>query len=111
MSAAVRGRPRPIVRDVAVDGTLVAALGEVVGAAHVLVDADLRAPYEVDWSGRRFGDCAAVVRPGTASEVSLVLRRCRAAGVPVVVQGGNTGLVGGGVPGGGEVVLSTRRPP
>ena len=33
----------------------------------------------------------------------------RAAGVAVVVQGGNTGLVGGGVPAGGEVLLSTRR--
>jgi len=40
-----------------------------------------------------------------------VLRACADEGVPVVPQGGNTGLVGGGVPAGvaGAVVLSTRR--
>jgi FAD/FMN-containing dehydrogenase len=38
-----------------------------------------------------------------------VVSACAASGVPVVPQGGNTGLVGAGVPGDGEVVLSTRR--
>ena len=38
-----------------------------------------------------------------------MLGRCREAGVPVVPQGGNTGLVGGGVPRHGEVVLSLAR--
>ena len=32
-----------------------------------------------------------------------------AAGAAIVPQGGNTGLVGGGVPRGGEVLLSLRR--
>src|SRR5439155_4419195 len=34
---------------------------------------------------------------------------CTSAGQPVVVQGGNTGLVGGGIPAGGEVLLSLTR--
>jgi FAD/FMN-containing dehydrogenase len=38
-----------------------------------------------------------------------VLALCAGAGVPVVPQGGNTGLVGGGVPWHGEVVLSLTR--
>ena len=38
-----------------------------------------------------------------------VLAACFAAGIAVVPQGGNTGLVGGGVPRGGEVVLSLAR--
>ena len=38
-----------------------------------------------------------------------VLALCTDAGVPVVPQGGNTGLVGGGVPLHGEVVLSLTR--
>jgi FAD/FMN-containing dehydrogenase len=52
-----------------------------------------------------------VVRPGAPAEVAAVLAACAEAGVPVVPQGGNTGLVGGGVPAGvdGAVVLSTRR--
>jgi FAD/FMN-containing dehydrogenase len=90
---------------------LEAALASVVGAGHVLTDPDLRASAEVDWTGRWRGECRAVVRPGNTGEVAAVLRACTEAGVPVVPQGGNTGLVGGSVPAGvaGAVVLSTRR--
>ena len=73
-------------------------LAEVVGGAHVLTDDDLRAPYETDWTRRFSGRAAAVVRPGDAGEVAGVLRACAEAGVAVVPQGGNTGMVGGGVP-------------
>jgi FAD/FMN-containing dehydrogenase len=88
-----------------------AALVSAVGAEHVLTDPDLRASYEVDWTGRWRGECRAVVRPGSTEEVAAVVRTCADAGVPVVPQGGNTGLVGGSVPVGvpGAVVLSTRR--
>ncbi len=88
---------------------LLQALREVVGAGQVLTDADLRAPYERDWTGRFGGPSRAVVRPGSAAEVTGVLRVCADRGVGVVPQGGNTGLVGGGVPAGGEIVLSCRR--
>ena len=84
-------------------------LRAVVGDAHVLVDPPLRAPYETDWTGRFSGAAALVVRPGDAEQVAAVLAACSAAGAPVVPQGGNTGLVGGGVPRGGEVVLSLTR--
>jgi FAD/FMN-containing dehydrogenase len=49
------------------------------------------------------------VQPGDADEVAAVVRACAEAGAPIVPQGGNTGLVGGGVPRGGEVLLSLRR--
>lgn len=88
---------------------LVAALARAVGSDHVLVDDDVRRGYETDWMGRRLGACRAVARPASATEVAAVLTACAAAGASVVPQGGNTGLVGGGVPRGGEVVLSTRR--
>lgn len=88
---------------------LVTRLRGIVGVEHVLTDAELRASYETDWT-RRFGASAlAVVRPADAGEVASVLATCNEAGVAVVPQGGNTGLVGGSVPRGGEVVLSTRR--
>jgi len=64
----------------------------------VLVDDDLRAPYETDWIRRWTGRAAAVVRPGTAEEVVAVVAWCDANGVAVVPQGGNTGMVGAGVP-------------
>jgi FAD/FMN-containing dehydrogenase len=90
-------------------GDLERALASVVGAAQVLVDDDVRSGYEVDWTGRFRGRTPAVVRPGSADEVAGVLAVCRSLGAAVVPQGGNTGLVGGGVPLAGEVVLSLRR--
>lgn len=88
---------------------LEAELTGVVGSAHVLTDPDVRAPYEVDWTGRFRGRARCIVRPRTTVEVSAVLAACHTAGQQVQVQGGDTGLVGGSVPAGGEVVLSTRR--
>ena len=91
---------------------VIEALGDVVGAGHVLTDPDVVAPYGVDWSRRFSGPVLAVVRPADTDEVAAVVRACGAAGVPVLPQGGNTGLVGGSVPaadGRPVVVLSTRR--
>lgn len=88
---------------------LIAALRDVVGADHVLVDADLRATYETDWLRQWTGTTPAVVRPGSVEEVAAVLGVCAAAGVAVVPQGGNTGLVGGSVPRNGAIVLSLLR--
>ena len=48
------------------------------------------------------------MRPRDTAEVAFVVEQCAAAGVPIVPQGGNTGLVGGGVPYGG-IVLSLAR--
>ncbi len=95
--------PAPLAPD------LVDALVAVVGSAHVLVDADAVAGYARDWTGRFIGATPAVVRPASVDEVAAVLALCSAAGVAVVPQGGNTGLVGGSVPLAGEVVLSLRR--
>lgn len=86
----------------------------MVGPAHVLTDAEMRRPFEVDWTRRFEGVCSMVVRPGSTGEVSGVLGACAAEGVTVVVQGGNTGLVGGSVPGAAgsmdpPVLLSTSR--
>src|SRR3954453_15006942 len=89
--------------------TLERRLAAIVGAAHVLDDPELCASYGRDVTGRFAGPAALVVRPGTTGEVSQVLPACNTAGVAVVPQGGNTGLVGAGVPRGGEVVLSLTR--
>jgi FAD/FMN-containing dehydrogenase len=88
---------------------LIHALTAAVGERDVLVDADLRASYETDWTRRFHGSARAVVRPGSADEVAAVLAACREHGAAVVPQGGNTGMVGGSVPRGGEVVLSLGR--
>ena len=89
-------------------GALLRSFASVVGEAHVLTG-DATAGYALDWTGRFRGRAPAVLRPADTAEVAAVLALCREAGVPVVPQGGNTGLVGGGVPLHGEVVLSLAR--
>lgn len=81
----------------------------VVGFDHCLTDPDLRSRYEVDWTGRYRGHTVAVVRPGSVDELAQVIRLCHEARRPIVLQGGNTGMVGGGVPLGGELVVSLAR--
>ena len=50
-----------------------------------------------------------MLRPGTTEQVSQILALAHAAGVPVVPQAGNTGLVGGQIPTEGEILLSVGR--
>jgi FAD/FMN-containing dehydrogenase len=90
-------------------GALVADLREVVGDANVLTAVEDTAGYTCDWTGRFQGLTPAVARPASTAEVAGVVAACRRHGVPLVPQGGNTGLVGGGVPLAGEVVLSLSR--
>ncbi len=81
-----------------------------MGASQVLCDQDLSA-WEWDWRKRYRGRALAVVRPANTVEVAAVVKACSHHGVAVVPQGGNTGLVGGGVPddSGEQVVLSLSR--
>ena len=69
----------------------------IVGDAHVMTGADA-ASYLTDWRERYSGHALAVVRPGSTDEVAAVVRACANAGVPIVPQGGNTGLCGGATP-------------
>ncbi len=89
---------------------LIQSLRDLVGTTQVLTDGDLTA-YELDWRKRWRGKALAVVRPGSTDEVAAVVRACAAAGVAIVAQGGNTGLVGAGVPdaSGTQVLLSLAR--
>ncbi|MGH6625250.1 MAG: FAD-binding oxidoreductase [Burkholderiaceae bacterium] len=89
---------------------LLPALRAIVGAAHVLSEGDLSA-WERDWRKRYRGKALAVVRPGATKEVAEVVQACAAAGVSIVPQGGNTGLVGGSTPdaSGRQLVLSLQR--
>lgn len=92
---------------------LIDTLRDVVGRDHVLTDPQLRAGHEVDWTGRYRGTAVAVVRPRDTAEVAAVLRCCGHHRAVVITQGGNTGLVGGGVPVPDDprpqIIVSTRR--
>ncbi|WP_374494580.1 FAD-binding oxidoreductase [Zoogloea sp.] len=77
---------------------LLDTLRALVGPAHCLTDAAATAPYLRDWRGRYSGAAQAVVLPADTAQVADVVRVCAAAGVPIVPQGGNTGLCGGATP-------------
>ena len=94
---------------------VVGMLREIVGPGHVLTATELVAPYATDWTRRFSGPCLAVVRPGSTAEVARVVAACAEASIAMLPQGGNTGLVGGGVPAthpgpmGLPVIVSLRR--
>jgi FAD/FMN-containing dehydrogenase len=87
------------------------ACRDILGAGQVLTDPEDMAAYLTDWRGRFTGSAAAVLRPADTQQVAAVIALCAAAKVPVVPQGGNTGLVLGSVPDrtGNAVVLSMKR--
>ena len=82
---------------------------DALGETHVLTDPDVTSGYAVDWTGRFRGQAPVVLRPGTTAEVAALVALARRHRVALVPQGGNTGLVGGGVPLAGEVVVSLGR--
>ncbi len=87
------------------------SLQAIVGDFHVITGAADIAPYVTDWRERYRGQARAVVRPGSTAEVAAVARVCSEHGVPIVPQGGNTGLCGGATPhaGGDEIVMQLSR--
>ena len=93
---------------------LLSQLRQICGDANVLTHDDPStdlSPWEQDWRKRVKGRALAVVRPGNTAEVAAVVKACASAGTPIVPQGGNTGLVVGGVPddSGTQIVLSMTR--
>ena len=87
------------------------ALCGAVGTQRVLKAPTDMAPYLSDWRGRYQGAARAVVFPSSTQEVAAVVRLCVKEGVPIVPQGGNTGLCGGATPAedGRAIVLSLER--
>jgi D-lactate dehydrogenase (cytochrome) len=82
-----------------------------VGPRGWIVDDAAMAPYLAEERGLFRGRARMVVRPARASEVAEVVQICAGARIAIVPQGGNTGLVGGGVPfeRGDAIVLSLGR--
>ncbi|MFN0115211.1 MAG: FAD-binding oxidoreductase [Paracoccaceae bacterium] len=86
---------------------LIRRLADAVGAAHVLTGADTEG-YGTEVMGKYRWAPLAVVRPGSADEVTAILKLCAAAGVGVVPSAGRTGLTGASEAE-GRVMLSVAR--
>jgi FAD/FMN-containing dehydrogenase len=86
-------------------------VGELLGPRGLTRDPDLIAPWLTDWRGRFTGKALAMAAPATREELAALLALCASRGVPVVPQGGNSGMSGGATPSGdgSALLLSLRR--
>jgi D-lactate dehydrogenase (cytochrome) len=93
------------------EDALSAKLASIVGAMHVKTDAVDIEPVLTDWRRRYHGSLRAMVLPASTEEVAAVVKLCADEGIPIVPQGGNTGLVGGATPDGSgrAVMIKTSR--
>lgn len=83
----------------------------LLGPRGLTRDPDLVSPWLTDWRGRFTGAALALASPATTAELSALMTLCAAHGVPVVPQGGNSGMSGGATPdaSGKALLLSLRR--
>jgi len=86
--------------------SLLADLRAALGDAAVLEGEAMGAKPSSDMSLTGTSPPRALLRPRTTEEVATALRMCNAAGVPVIAQGGMTGLAGGANPTGSEIAIS-----
>ncbi|MFN5783167.1 MAG: FAD-binding oxidoreductase, partial [Novosphingobium sp.] len=87
------------------------AAAELLGPRGLTRDADLITPWLTDWRGRYTGAALALASPASTEEVAALVRLCAQHGVPIVPQGGNSGMSGGATPdaSGDALLLSLRR--
>ncbi len=83
----------------------------LLGPRGLTADDDLLDPWLTDWRGRFTGRAIALASPASTDEVAALVRLCARHAVPIVPQGGNSGMCGGATPdeSGTEVILSLRR--
>ena len=90
---------------------LIAAAGQVLGPKGVITDPREIEPWVSDWRGRVHGISQAILAPASTVEVVEVVKLAAEHRVPLVPQGGNTGMAAGATPSadGSQILLSTRR--
>ncbi len=91
--------------------SLLSRLRMLLGSKGYSDDAHELSPWLTDWRGIFHGRALAMLSPASTDEVSAIVALANEAGVPLVPQGGNTGMVGGATPSGegNALLLSLRR--
>jgi len=90
---------------------LLATFAALLGSGGFIADDAAMAPYLLDWRKLYQGKAIGVARPRNTAELAATVKLAGDAGIAMVPQSGNTGLVGGGVPlpGGRSLVISLER--
>ncbi len=91
--------------------TFLEEAGMILGAGGLTRDPDLLDPWLTDWRGRYVGRALAMASPRSTQEVASLVALCARHRVPIVPQGGNSGMSGGATPdeSGAAILLSLRR--
>ncbi len=91
--------------------TFLAKATDLLGPKGLSTTPDDLAQWVTDWRGRYTGRALALASPASTQEVSALMRLCADARVPIVPQGGNSGMAGGATPddSGTAIILSLRR--
>ncbi len=97
--------PQPL----ALSPDLIAQFTAIVGEKNALTSPNDVEPYVTEDRNLFRGASPLVLRPGSTAEVAAICKLANETRTAIVPQGGNTGLVGGQTPYGGEVVISLKR--
>ena len=89
----------------------IAKVRALLGKRGFTQDPDLVDPWLTDWRGRFTGKAIGLASPADTDQVSGLVKLCATHGVPIVPQGGNSGMCGGATPdrSGTAILLSLRR--
>lgn len=82
----------------AIDSEILERFVSLVGRENAVTEATLQAGYLTEWRGRYKGRTPLVLRPQNTEQVGQIVTYANAVKVPLVVQGGNTGVMGGQIP-------------
>src|SRR5215213_2887793 len=84
---------------------------QTLGQKAVITDPGEVEPWVSDWRGRVHGATAAILAPASTDEVAAIVKLAAEHRVPLVPQGGNTGMSAGATPpaDGSALLLSLRR--
>ena len=93
------------------DEAFLRAAAELLGPRGLTTDPERMEPWLTDWRGRYKGRALALASPASTAEVAALVKLCAEHRVPIVPQGGNSGMAGGATPdaSGAAILLSLRR--
>jgi FAD/FMN-containing dehydrogenase len=88
-----------------------AGAAALLGERGLTTDPELMLPWLTDWRGRYTGRAVGLASPASTQELAGLMQLCTRHRVPVVPQGGNSGMSGGATPdaSGDALLLSLRR--
>jgi FAD/FMN-containing dehydrogenase len=93
------------------EARLIEQARDKLGPKAVVTDPREIEPWVTDWRGRVHGAAPAILAPVSTDEVAEIVRLAAEHRVPLVPQGGNTGMAAGATPpaDGSAILLSMRR--